>query len=136
GFEDDDGCPDQLPADVVAALATPVKFESRRARVTPAAGAALRPLITMLEAHPSIRLTIVGIPEHARRPADADLARRRADAVKWYLVDQGIVEDRLVVQLGEPKPRTSLGFALVTDASAEAPPAVYPAAAPAPATKP
>jgi OOP family OmpA-OmpF porin len=99
GFEDDDGCPDQLPADVVKALATPARFEPRRARVTPAAGKALHAIVAMLEAHPKLRLSIIG---HPASPApDADLARRRAEAIKWYLVDQGIIEDRLTTSVAD-----------------------------------
>ena len=113
GFEDDDGCPDVLPADVTSALATSLKFEPRRARVIGPAVAALKPVIAMLEAHPSIRLSIIGRPEHAKKPADADLAKRRAEAVKWYLVDQGIVEDRLITSVGAPVARRMLGFELI-----------------------
>lgn len=93
GFEDDDGCPDQLPA----ALGTTIKFEPGRARVTAAAGAALRPVLAMLQNHPALRLVIVG---HHDLPENADLAKRRADAVKWHLVDQGIAEDRITAGTG------------------------------------
>jgi len=93
GFEDDDGCPDQLPAELTAALATPVRFEPGRARVTAAAGKALRPVLAMLQQRGALRLRIRG---HAERAADEALAKRRAEAVKWYLVDQGIAEDRIV----------------------------------------
>lgn len=92
GWQDDDGCPDELPDDVTRALAAPVKLEAGRARVTQAARAALRPVLAMLLAHPELHLVIAGHPD---RPASDDLAKRRADAVKWYLVDQGIAEDRI-----------------------------------------
>ena len=97
GWQDDDGCPDQLPDDVAAVLAIPVRFAPGHARVTEAAGAALRPVREMLERRAEVRLAIVGHPE--RTGAD-DLARRRAEAVKWYLVDQGIAEDRLTTRVG------------------------------------
>ncbi|HSR97020.1 MAG TPA: OmpA family protein [Kofleriaceae bacterium] len=101
GFEDDDGCPDELPAEVTAALATLVKFEPNRARVTEAAGAALAPLLALLQTQPTLRLAITGHPEHPERPdsTSEDLARRRAEAVKWYLVDQGITGDRLTTRV-------------------------------------
>jgi outer membrane protein OmpA-like peptidoglycan-associated protein len=98
-FEDDDGCPDAIPADVAAALATVVRFEPGRARVTDPARAALARMLAMLQAWPALHLAIVGHPDRADPAAD-DLARRRADAVKWYLVDQGIPEDRISTSVG------------------------------------
>ncbi|HEX4416620.1 MAG TPA: OmpA family protein [Kofleriaceae bacterium] len=140
GFEDDDGCPDELPADVTAALATPIKFEARRARVTRPAGTALRPLIAMLEAHPSIRLSIIGHAERAGAPGD-DLAKRRADAIKWYLVDQGVIEDRLATSVGaalklrDKAPPVSFELIVKPPATAAAP-AAPPTPAPTPAKPP
>jgi OOP family OmpA-OmpF porin len=96
-FEDDDGCPDLLPAEITAALATTIRFEPGRARVTPAAASALAPVLAMLQNHSAVRLAIVGHPDRA---GGEDLARRRADAVKWHLVDQGVVEDRITTRVG------------------------------------
>ena len=96
GWQDDDGCPDQLPTEVTAALATIVKFEPGRARVTTSAGAALGPVLAMLQHHPELHLAVVGHPD---RPENQDLARRRADAVKWYLVDQGVAGDRIATSV-------------------------------------
>jgi OOP family OmpA-OmpF porin len=103
GFEDDDGCPDELPAEITAALATMVKFEPGRARVTDTAGAALGRLLALLQARPALRIAIVGHPERPDAAGD-DLARRRAEAVKWYLVDQGIAGDRIATRVAPAKP--------------------------------
>jgi len=92
GFEDDDGCPDLVPDDVIAALAAIVRFERGRARITPTADAALQPLLEVLVHRPALRLAITGHPDRA---SGDDLARRRADAVKWYLIDGGVTEDRI-----------------------------------------
>jgi OmpA-OmpF porin, OOP family len=110
GFEDDDGCPDQLPADVTAALATPLTFEPGRARVTEPARTALRALLAILEAHPGLRLAIVGHPDRA---GNADLAKRRAEAVKWYLIDQGVIEDRLATRTGDIARAPAIAFELI-----------------------
>ena len=106
GFEDDDGCPDAIPADVAAALATVVRFEPARARVTDPARGQLARMLAMLQARPALHLAIIGRPDRAD-PAAEDLARRRADAVKWYLVDQGIPEDRIATSVGAAATRAS-----------------------------
>jgi OOP family OmpA-OmpF porin len=98
GFEDDDGCPDQLPADVVAALAATVRFEPGRARVPERGRAALAPVLAMRRGRAELQLVLVGHPE---RPGVDELARRRAEAIKWYLVDQGIAGDRLTTRVGD-----------------------------------
>jgi len=109
GFEDDDGCPDRFPAEITAALSTTLPFEPGRARVTRAASAALRLVLAMLQNHPGVHLAIVGHPD---RPGNEELARRRADAVKWYLVDQGIVEDRIETSVGAAAKALAVTFQL------------------------
>lgn len=98
GVDDSDGCPDTITDDIKQALAAKLTFERNRARVTPAAQTALRPLFQMLSAHPDIKIRITAHPDKA---ANTDLAKRRADAVKWWLVDQGITEGRIAISLGE-----------------------------------
>jgi hypothetical protein len=50
---------------------------------------ALAPLVDELRARTTLRVAVTG------RDKDADLAKRRAEAVKWYLVDQGVAADRI-----------------------------------------
>src|SRR5262249_47037188 len=109
GFEDEDGCPDEIPAELTAALAASVRFEPGRARVTERAGAALGRLLAALVAHPGLHIAIVGHPEKA---GGDDLARRRAEAVKWYLVDEGIAEDRIATSVGAVAPGAAIAFEL------------------------
>ncbi len=99
GIDDADGCPDTVPDDIAKALeaGTKLKFEPARARITAAAQAALRPLYSMMVAHPSVAIRITGHPDKA---GGEDLAKRRADAVKWWLVDQGVTEGRIAISLG------------------------------------
>jgi OOP family OmpA-OmpF porin len=97
GWQDEDGCPDEPPVEVTAAFATTIRFEPGHARVTDATAAALLAVREVLDRHPHLRVSIIGRPERA---GDDELARRRAEAIKWYLVDQGIAEDRFVTSLG------------------------------------
>jgi OOP family OmpA-OmpF porin len=109
GFQDDDGCPDQLPPDITSALATTLRFEAGRARVTGPAGAALRPVLAMLQHYPELHLAIVGHPDRA---GNDDLAKRRADAVKWFLVDQGVAEDRITTSVDAAANAPTIAFQL------------------------
>lgn len=104
GFTDTDGCPDELPAIVTRALADAgaIAFEAKRARVTAAAKTTLRQLASALRTHADLRIVITGHPAAA---GDDDLAKRRAEAVKWYLIDQGIAQDRIATAIGAVAPR-------------------------------
>jgi OOP family OmpA-OmpF porin len=107
GFTDADGCPDEVPAEVTGALVVTFKFEPSRARVTDKAKTALAPVLAMMRKFKQVRIRVVG---HPQRPASDDLARRRADAVKWYLIDQGVAEDRIEATIGPlvPSPAVEL----------------------------
>ena len=110
GWQDEDGCPDELPAEVAAALGATLRFEPNHARITDAAGATLRGWLAVLEQHRELRLAIIG---HAERPGGEDLARRRAEAAKWYLIDQGIAEDRITARVGPVPGAPAITFQLV-----------------------
>ncbi|MGE0548417.1 MAG: OmpA family protein [Kofleriaceae bacterium] len=100
GFDDDDGCPDQLPPDItkdLAAASAQLKFEPKRARVTEKAQAQLQPVIELLRTHRAVHIMIVGHPDRA---ANQDLAKRRSEAVKWFMVDQGLAADRIDTSVG------------------------------------
>ncbi len=99
GFADADGCPDTVPEAATRALAASaaVRFEPGRARVTPAAKRALAPVLALLKDHTDVAIAVAGTPERA---GGEDLAKRRAEAVKWHLVDQGIAEDRIDTAVG------------------------------------
>ncbi len=103
GIDDTDGCADVVPDDVTRALASAgtLGFERGRARVTPAGKLLLRSLLAVLAARPDIRIAVVAHPpEGAKNPGTEDLAKRRGEAVKWYLVDQGVIEDRIETTVG------------------------------------
>jgi OOP family OmpA-OmpF porin len=95
GFEDADGCPDEVPAEIAKSLAagSKIAFAAGSARVTPQTAALLAKLLAALRERPELRLVVVG-------RGDADLAKRRAEAVKWHLVDQGIAQDRISTTIG------------------------------------
>jgi OmpA-OmpF porin, OOP family len=113
GYLDDDGCADELPA-AARALEGPLRgvtFARGKAKLGAAARRALDPVVAVLRELPALRLRI---ESHG---ADVALAQRRADAVKWYFVDQGIADDRLEtagVDAAGTKPATAIELRLVT----------------------
>jgi outer membrane protein OmpA-like peptidoglycan-associated protein len=99
GFEDEDGCPDSLPPEVGAAFAaaSAVRFEPTRARLTETAKAALGNALAQLRAHPTMHVVVIGHPDASN---GEPLARKRAEVVRWYLVEQGVPADQLELDVG------------------------------------
>lgn len=87
-----------LPPAAAAAFdaASAVRFETSKARITAAGKLSLAKTLKVLRDHSSLKITITG------HDADASLAKKRAEAVKWYLVDQGIAEDQIETATGDP----------------------------------
>ena len=75
--------------------ASGVRFETGKARITAAGKLSLAKTIKVLREHNDLKITITG------HDADAALAKKRAEAVKWYLIDQGIAEDQVDTATGE-----------------------------------
>ncbi len=69
--------------------ASAVRFEPAKARITTAGKLSLKKLLGVLRDHPDVKVTITG------HDKDAVLAKKRAEAVKWYLVDKGVAEDQI-----------------------------------------
>ncbi len=102
GFEDEDGCPDVIPAPIAAAFAaaSAVKFEAARARLTEAGKTSLGRAVAQLHSHPTMHVVVTGHPDGQSDKAIA-LAKKRAEVVRWYLVEQGIPADQLELAIGD-----------------------------------
>jgi OOP family OmpA-OmpF porin len=101
GFADDDGCADQLPAGLNEALATAAKakFDPGSVRVSSRIKTALdKALLTMLN-NPKLKFVIT---VHADKDGDKDaaLARKRADNLRYYLIEQGVAMGSLTSAVG------------------------------------
>jgi len=115
GYEDDDGCPDTVPEAVVDALdsASAAKFEPGKTRLTDAAKAALDRALKMLRTQPHVHVVITGHPTGPGEPDKlVELAKKRAEVVKWYLVDEGIPADQLDTAVGAPSGATAIALAV------------------------
>jgi outer membrane protein OmpA-like peptidoglycan-associated protein len=116
GFEDDDGCPDTVPADVEGLKGTVegLLYADGETAVRDSARKSLENIKKVMEAHPSLKIVLVGHTDNAEAKAFAeppaagkpapdldslntDLARARAEAVRQALVAIGVPQGRIVV---------------------------------------
>jgi outer membrane protein OmpA-like peptidoglycan-associated protein len=116
GFEDDDGCPDTVPADVDGLKGTVegLLYADGETAVRDSARKSLENIKKVMDAHPSVKIVLVGHTDNAEAKAFAeppapgkpapdldslntDLARARAEAVRQALVAIGVPQGRIVV---------------------------------------
>jgi OOP family OmpA-OmpF porin len=98
GFEDDDGCPDELPEAIkkFSGVIEGIEFDVGKATIRPGSRPVLDGAIKVLKDYPSLRLAITGHTDNrGTQELNTTLSQDRAAAVRQYMVDQGIPEDRL-----------------------------------------
>lgn len=97
-FQDDDGCPDEVPQAVkkFTGAIKGINFEAGKAVILAGSFKVLDQAVAVLKDNPSVKLEIAG---HTDTTGDAqknrDLSQQRAEAVRKYLVDKGIAPERL-----------------------------------------
>jgi OOP family OmpA-OmpF porin len=108
GITDDDGCPDKVPQEIVDALAaaSQATFDRGKPRVPAKAKAALDQALRALLNNPRLKIVITVHPERAG-DQDAELAKKRADNVRWYLLEQGVAQGSMTAAVGEVAPKNS-----------------------------
>jgi len=110
GTEDEDGCPDRgrvVVTDTAIEILDMVYFEYNKAIIKPQSYPILDAVAATLQGNPSIQLIEVQghTDERGNDAYNLDLSDRRAAAVKKYLVDKGVEENRLESQgYGETQP--------------------------------
>jgi OOP family OmpA-OmpF porin len=109
GWEDADGCPDQLPADVQAILGVlqGVQFAPGRSVVPKAANAKLDEVVAVLESHPDLRVRITAhTDDRGVRETNVEVSQAQAEAVKAYITGKGIDPARVETRgAGPDEPR-------------------------------
>ncbi|MEZ4402615.1 MAG: OmpA family protein [Kofleriaceae bacterium] len=98
GFDDEDGCPDEVPKIVkqYTGVIDGITFDFGKARIRPTSKKKLNAAAKILREYAALRIRIEGhTDDRGKRDTNLELSRKRADAVKWYLVDQGIAADRI-----------------------------------------
>ena len=74
-------------------------FDTNSAHLKPAAGAKLQQVVDFAKQYPDADLEVSGYTDNRGSKAyNLKLSQRRADAVKAYLIKQGVAADRITTQ--------------------------------------
>lgn len=98
GFEDNDGCPDELPQAVknFMGVIAGIEFDTGRAAIRPTSAIVLEKALSVLTEYPSLRIEIIGHTDNkGTRETNLDLSQQRAESVKEHLVARGIAPNRI-----------------------------------------
>jgi OOP family OmpA-OmpF porin len=101
GYEDDDGCPDTIPADVkkFSGVVPGIYFQQGKATIQLNSKTTLMSAAKVLKDHPSIRFEISGhTSSEGDKSFNDQLSQDRAGAVRQWLIDQGIDPSRLTAR--------------------------------------
>jgi len=98
GYEDSDGCPDELPTQVkdFTGILKGIEFDRDKATLSAASLAALDKSAQVLVDYPSLRVLITGhTDDTGGREKNLQLSKARAEAVKAYFVSKGVDAARI-----------------------------------------
>ena len=111
GYQDDDGCPDELPAALkkFTGVIEGIHFKTKSAEITKDSFSVLDKAVAMLLEYTDVRLEIGGHTDNVGKAEfNMELSQKRAESVKTYLVGKGVQADRLTsVGYGMDKPLTA-----------------------------
>ena len=108
GYEDEDGCPDELPQEVkrFSGKIEGIRFALGKAEIASSSFAMLDEAAKVLAEYPDLKLLIEGHSDSSgSRRYNIKLSEKRAAAVRDYLVEKGIATERLSVEgVGPDRP--------------------------------
>ena len=111
GFDDEDGCPDEIPAAVknFTGVIAGITFATGTAKVRPSSTSTLEEAARTLKEYDHLKLEIIGHTDNrGSRSSNVALSLKRAEAVKAFLVEQGVEGSRLKTRgAGPDEPRES-----------------------------
>ncbi len=111
GFQDADGCPDQLPAPLAkfVGVVPGIDFDPGRSSLRPEALPTLDAATKVFAQYPEVRLRISVHTDNLGQAADnRALSGRRANALRDYLIDRGIGAGRVEARgAGQDEPIAS-----------------------------
>jgi outer membrane protein OmpA-like peptidoglycan-associated protein len=98
GFEDDDGCPEEIPDAVkkFTGVIRGIEFETNKSEIRSASSSVLDNAAGLLNQHPTLKVMIVGHTDNVgTHDKNVELSRKRAEAVKGYLMKRGVEANRI-----------------------------------------
>lgn len=98
GYQDTDGCPDELPAAVkkFSGVIAGIEFDLGKATIRPVSRSVLDSAIETLKAYPELKMLVTGHTDNVgKRETNVELSKKRADSVKDYLLSKGIEPSRI-----------------------------------------
>jgi len=108
GYQDEDGCPDEVPAPVkkFTGVVKGINFRRNSADIKASSFPLLKEAVSVFKEYPTLRVEISGhTSDEGKRDFNMKLSRKRAEAVKAFLVSAGIDESRIgTVGHGPDKP--------------------------------
>ena len=108
GYQDDDGCPDEVPVAVkkFTGVIKGINFRRNSADIKASSFPLLKEAVGVFKGYPTLRVEISGhTSNEGKRDFNMKLSRKRAEAVKLFLVSAGIDEQRIgTVGYGPDKP--------------------------------
>jgi OOP family OmpA-OmpF porin len=111
GFQDSDGCPDQLPAALAkfVGVVPGIEFDVGRSSLRPESLSTLDAATKVFAQYPDVRLRISVHTDNLGQAADnRALSGRRANALRDYLIDRGIAAGRVEARgAGQEEPIAS-----------------------------
>lgn len=98
GFDDLDGCPDELPDDIkrFTGSINGITFDVNKATIRRSSIGVLDDAVRTLQQYPDVRIEIAGhTDDRGAHDHNMELSRERAKSVKSYLVGMGVDEARI-----------------------------------------
>ena len=98
GFEDTDGCPDEVPEEVkkFTGAIKGIYFAINKATIKKRSHKVLDQAVKVLTDYPDLKIEISGHTDSTgKEERNRELSGERADSVKAYLIEQGIAADRI-----------------------------------------
>lgn len=98
GFEDLDGCPDEVPPELVdlSGVMEGIQFDTDKDTIKDASQPMLDHAIEVMQKYPDLRVEIGGHTDaRGAYRHNMDLSQRRSEAVKAYLVGGGVAAERV-----------------------------------------
>lgn len=109
GLDDADGCPDELPPEVIEfeGVLEGIEFDFAKATIRASSKPILDKAVETLTEYDFVRVKVIGHTDNVgEEEANLQLSKERAEAVKEYLVGKGIAGDRIETEgKGQSAPR-------------------------------